>query len=86
MQLSGVVCGVCAMRSEAAFRGTDGVETASVDLDTQRATLHLSPDAGSLSRDALQQSLEDAVVGMTARRWLERLAAGLRTGFGRGRS
>lgn len=88
VQLRGVVCGVCALRSEAALRGIAGVESASVDLDTQRATLHLSPGAaGAVElRDALQQGLERAVVGMTIRRWIERLTTGLRTDVRRGRS
>jgi copper chaperone CopZ len=89
VQLRGVVCGVCALRSEAALRGIAGVEAASVDLDTQRATLRLSRGAtvGSTElRGALQQGLERAVVGMTVRRWIERLSVGLRTDFRRGRS
>lgn len=89
VQLRGVVCGVCAMRSEAALRGIAGVESASVDLDTQRATLRLAPGTAAASTElqgALQQGLERAVVGMSVRRWIERFAAGLRIDFQRGRS
>jgi copper chaperone CopZ len=89
VQLRGVVCGVCALRSEAALRGVAGVEAVSVDLATQRATLRLSPGAtvGSAELSSvLQQGLERAVVGMAVRRWIERLAVGLRTDFRRARS
>jgi cation transport ATPase len=80
VQLRGVVCGVCAARSESAFRRIDGVEDASVDLATQRATLRLSPAsrvAATTIQDALQAGLDRAVIGVSARRWIGRAAVRL---------
>ncbi len=70
-QLRGVVCGVCATRTEAALVSVEGVEAATVDLGTSRATLRLSPGA-SVDVAALQRAVEGVVVGMSIRRRLER--------------
>jgi len=76
-RLSGVVCGVCATRTEAALASVEGVEAATVDLGGSRATLRLSPGA-SVDVAALQHALEGAVVGMSMRRRTERVAGRVR--------
>ncbi len=70
-RLSGVVCGVCATRTEDALRFVPGVEVATVDLDASRATLRLAPGA-TVDAPALQRALEGVVVGMGMRRRIER--------------
>ncbi len=72
-QLRGVVCGVCAARSRRALEGIPGVEAASVDLDSGRATLRLSPGA-VVDQEHLRRALERAVVAMPVRRLIERIA------------
>jgi len=72
-RLRGVVCGVCATRTEAALASVPGVEAATVDLDRSRATLRLSPGA-QVDEATLQRALEGVVVGMSMRRHTERLA------------
>lgn len=69
----GLVCGVCAARTEAALLGTPGVETACVDLDAGIARLRMAPTA-DLDVEAMQTSLERVVIAMPVRRWIERVA------------
>jgi copper chaperone CopZ len=73
LRLRGVACGVCATRTEAALASVEGVEAATVDLGSSRATLRLSPGA-SVEIATLQRALEGAVVGMSMRRRTERVA------------
>lgn len=77
LRLSGVVCTVCATRTEAALRSVPGVEGAVVDLEGSRATLRLSPGA-TVDAAALQQAVEGVVVGMSARRRIEQVAGAVR--------
>ena len=76
-ELDGLVCGLCAVRTESALAGVDGVERVEVDLATQRATLHLAPDAAAseVTREHLQRALQRAVIGMTIRTQLERITS-----------
>lgn len=76
LALRGVVCGVCAARTESALRSVPGVESATVDLEGSRARLRLSPGA-EVDAVALQRALEGVVVGMGVRRRIEGLAGRL---------
>ncbi|MEX1022547.1 MAG: heavy metal-associated domain-containing protein [Dehalococcoidia bacterium] len=73
VQVRGLVCGVCATRTEAALRSVDGVEDVTVDLDAATASLRLSPGA-SVQPQRLQEALERAVIAMPVRRLIERAA------------
>ncbi|MGE3960697.1 MAG: heavy-metal-associated domain-containing protein [Dehalococcoidia bacterium] len=73
VQLRGVVCGVCAARTEDALRSVPGVEAATVDLEGSRAVLRLSPGVQVAPAD-LQRALEGVVVGMSVRRRIEAAA------------
>lgn len=77
VRLRGVVCGVCAARTESALRSVPGVEAASVDLARSLATLRLSPGA-QVNEGELQRALERVVVGLGARRRLERWVSRVR--------
>ncbi len=82
IRVDGMVCGVCAARTRAALASVTGVEDASVDLDGGVARLRLAPGQ-SADRDleaALQRAVERVVVGMGARRWVERAVRGRRGG------
>lgn len=70
LELRGVVCGVCAARTESALRSVEGVEAVTVDLAGSRATVRLSPGA-QVDVPALQRALEGVVVGMSIRRRIE---------------
>ena len=76
LALRGVVCGVCAARTESALTSVPGVESARVDLDGSRAVVRLSPGA-EVDAATLQRALEHVVVGMGARRRIEGLAGRL---------
>jgi len=77
----GLVCGVCAARTRSALLAVPGVQDACVDLDAGTATLSLAPgarlEAGGMER-AMQGALEHVVLGMAARRIIERIAGTLR--------
>lgn len=73
VQVRGLVCDVCATRTEAALRSVDGVEDVTVDLDAATASLRLSPGA-SVQPQRLQEALERAVIAMPVRRLIERAA------------
>ena len=75
--IAGMVCGACAARSQAAMLAAPGVRAARVDLDAGTATLRLASGA-ALDVAGLQSSLQRVVVGMAARRAIERAAAALR--------
>ncbi|MCK9495092.1 MAG: heavy-metal-associated domain-containing protein [Dehalococcoidia bacterium] len=77
LRLRGVVCAVCASRTEAALRSVSGVEVASVDLEGLQATVRFSPGA-RVDVAALQQAVEGVVLGMGLRRWLERAVSRVR--------
>lgn len=77
LQVRGMVCGVCAMRTRSALLATPGVEAASVDLDAGTARLHL--EAGEhVDVDGLQQSLDRVVIALPVRRALERVVRAVR--------
>ncbi len=71
LAVAGLVCGVCASRTQAALRALPGVEEACVDLDAGSARLRLAPGA-SLEAGALDRALARAVIAMPARRAIER--------------
>ena len=75
VRIEGMVCGVCAARTRSALASVPGVETADVDLEAGSARLRLAPGA-HLDRAALEAALQRAVdgvvVGVGARRWIER--------------
>ena len=77
-RLRGVVCGLCAVRTESALAATPGVEGVTVDLGRSRATVHASPGA-TVDARALQRALEGAVVGMRIRRQIERTVERVRS-------
>ena len=52
-----VHCGHCVSSIEGALGPMDGVESASVDLDTKSVTVTWDPDA--VSRDAIVGAIED---------------------------
>src|SRR5262249_19180297 len=68
----GLVCSVCAARTQGALSRVPGVEEASVDLDAGPGTLRLGRGM-SLDAPAAQRALERVVVGMNARRAIERV-------------
>ena len=71
----GLVCGVCAARTETALLATPGVEAACVDLDAGIARLRVARGV-RLDVEAAQASLERVVIAMPVRRWIERVARG----------
>ena len=81
LAIDGLVCGVCASRTERALRSVPGVEGASVDLARGCATI----EHGEAAPDLAQ--LADAVDGVViARPWrlrIEAWAARLREGWHR---
>ena len=81
LAVHGLVCGVCAARTEAALLATPGVDAACVDLDAGTARVTMAHGA-PVSADAMQRSLERVVVAMPLRRGIERMmtAGGSRRG------
>ena len=81
LAIDGLVCGVCASRTERALRSIPGIERASVDLASGCATI----EHGEAAPDLAQ--LADAVDGVViARPWRLRIEAGaasLRDGWRR---
>lgn len=75
LRVDGLVCSVCAARTAASLRRVPGVEDARVDLAGGRAHVRLAPGA-SVDEAAMRRAVERVVVGMRARRWLERAAGG----------
>lgn len=76
VRVRGMVCALCAQRTGAALAAVPGVEEARVDLDTGVARLRLTPGTrrDRALEEALQGALDGVVVGLGARRWVERLA------------
>jgi len=75
LRVDGLVCSVCAARAASALRRVPGVEEARVDLAAGQAHVRLAP--GAVADEAgMQRAVERVVVGMRARRWLERAAGG----------
>jgi Cu+-exporting ATPase len=75
LRVDGLVCSVCAARTASALRRVPGVEDARVDLAAGQAHVRLAP--GAVADEAgMQRAVERVVVGMRARRWLERAAGG----------
>ena len=84
VRVEGMVCGLCAMRTEQAFRGLPGVETARADLEAGTVTLTTRGDVTDLE-GRLDGALASVVVGGALRRWFERLIHAMRLGArGRG--
>ncbi len=77
----GLVCGVCAVRTESALRATPGVEAACVDLDAGTARIVVASGAAgaSVTAAAMQRSLDRVVVAMPLRRALERIVTAWRS-------
>lgn len=75
VRVDGLVCGVCAARTASALRSVPGVEAATVDLATGRASVRLREGA-TADEAAMQAAVERAVIGMGVRRWLERRLKG----------
>lgn len=73
VRVDGMVCRLCARRTEAAFRALPGVEAASADLEGGMVRVRCAGMTAPHGGD-LQHALEGAVIGMSARRWLERWA------------
>lgn len=80
LTVHGLVCGVCAVRTEAALRATPAVEAACVDLDAGTARIVVASDAAvaSVTAAAMQRSLDRVVVAMPVRRALERIVTAWR--------
>ncbi len=68
--LRGVVCSVCAARTQRALEGVVGVESVDVDLARSEARLRYAPGVVP-DEAALQDALDRVVVGMGVRRWIE---------------
>lgn len=75
LRVDGLVCSVCAARTASALRRVPGVEDARVDLAAGQAHVRLAPGVVP-DEAAMQRAVERVVVGMGARRWLERAAGG----------
>lgn len=75
LRVDGLVCSVCAARTASALRRMPGVEDARVDLPAGRAHIRLAPGAVA-DEAAMQRAMDRVVVGMGARRWLERATGG----------
>ncbi|MDP2327632.1 MAG: heavy metal-associated domain-containing protein [Dehalococcoidia bacterium] len=75
LRVDGLVCSVCAARTASALRRVPGVEDARVDLAAGQAHVRLAPGVVA-DEVAMQGAVERVVVGMRARRWLERAAGG----------
>ncbi len=78
--VDGLVCPVCAARTESALRATPGIRDARVDLRAGTAIIQLVPgtDVGALQKP-MRQALERVVIGMTVRRIIERIMRMLAT-------
>ncbi|PKN80698.1 MAG: hypothetical protein CVU47_08840 [Chloroflexi bacterium HGW-Chloroflexi-9] len=75
LRVDGLVCSVCAARTASALRRVPGVEEVRVDLAAGQAHVRLAPGVVA-DAEAMQRAVEQVVVGMSARRWLERAAGG----------
>jgi P-type Cu+ transporter len=77
--VEGMTCAACAARIERALRKVEGVQEASVNLATERATVV----AASVTRDRLEQAIKDAGYGVAVQktnevdklRWLTLVSA-----------
>ncbi len=70
--IDGLVCSVCAGRAQRSLTDAEGVRSVEVDLDRGVAAIEHGP--GAPSDAELHAAIERSVIGMPARRWLERLA------------
>ena len=75
--VDGLVCSWCAARTQTVLNAMPGVR--SVEIDLERGTAEVSYQA-SMEADerALQSALERVVLAQWARRFMERVARGLR--------
>lgn len=64
MAIEGMTCASCVRRVENALAKTEGVNTASVNLATEEATVHFDPD--KISLDVLQKVVTDAGYGVAS--------------------
>ena len=81
MAIDGLVCGVCAARTQRALAGLPGVAAVEVDLASGLATIeHAASTRAGAPPDgaALQAALDGVVVAIGLRRWLARWATRLR--------
>lgn len=69
LQIEGLFCGVCANRVTASLSRLDAVESASCDLESATATVHLS---APIHEDELRQAVFDAAYAKPLRRAAER--------------
>lgn len=85
LALRGVVCGVCAARTRSALLRVPGIESVVVDLASSTARVRYAPGA-QVDEATMQRALERAVIGMGARRAIERVASRVGVRIGRTRS
>lgn len=71
VRIDGLVCGLCAARTQQALAAVPGVEAASVDLGAGRAEVWYATD-GVIDEAALRRALDSVVVAAGMRRWIER--------------
>ena len=83
LAIDGLVCGVCASRTERALLAVPGVEGASVDLDRGCATIEHGDAAPDLAR--LAAAVDGVVIARPWRLRIETWAASLRAGWRRAR-
>ena len=69
VRIDGLVCGLCAARTQAALAAVVGVEAAAVDLNAGMAEVRYAP-GGSIDEGALRRALDSVVVAGTVRRWI----------------
>ena len=81
LAIDGLVCGVCASRTERALRSVPGVEGASVDLARGCATIEHGDAAPDLAQ--LANAVDGVVIARPWRLRIEAWAASLREGWRR---
>ena len=73
VRIEGLVCALCAARTQQALAAVPGVEAARVDLEAGTAELRYA--LGSTpDEEALRRALASVVIGGAMRRWIERVA------------
>lgn len=74
LSVDGLVCDVCASRTQRALTELPGATRAEVDLESGAATVEFAGQAAS--EEALARAVEGQVLLRPARRWLARLRKG----------
>ncbi|MYD66203.1 MAG: heavy-metal-associated domain-containing protein [Chloroflexi bacterium] len=69
--VDGLVCGLCAARTQQAIEGVEGVHRVEVDLDRGVAVVRHEDDLPGMA--AMQQALDRVVIALPIRRLLGRL-------------